>query len=99
MAEETAAAVGCAPEEVLVASTGVIGVPLKIDRVVAGIRSAALTLARSQGSDAARAIMTTDRFPKEHAVTVRTPRGSFTVGGMAKGSGMIEPNMATMLGF
>ena len=99
MAEETAAAVGCAPEEVLVASTGVIGVTLTIDRVVAGIRSAALTLARGQGSDAARAIMTTDPFPKEHAVTVRTPRGSFTVGGMAKGSGMIEPNMATMLGF
>jgi glutamate N-acetyltransferase/amino-acid N-acetyltransferase len=43
--------------------------------------------------------MTTDPFPKEHAVTVQTPRGAFTVGGMAKGSGMIEPNMATMLGF
>ena len=99
MAEETAAAVGCAPEEVLVASTGVIGVALKIDRVVAGIRAAALTLERSHGSDAARAIMTTDPFPKEHAVTVQTPRGSFTIGGMAKGSGMIEPKMATMLGF
>ena len=99
MATETAAAVGCAPEEVLVASTGVIGVTLKIDRVVAGIRAAALTMARSHGSDAARAIMTTDPVPKEHAVTVQTPQGSFTVGGMAKGSGMIEPNMATMLGF
>ncbi|MBI2828426.1 MAG: bifunctional glutamate N-acetyltransferase/amino-acid acetyltransferase ArgJ [Acidobacteria bacterium] len=99
MAQETASAVGCAPEEVLLASTGVIGVALKIDRVVAGIRAAVLALARSHGSDAALAIMTTDRFPKEHAATVRTPRGSFTVGGMAKGAGMIEPNMATMLGF
>ena len=81
MAEETAAAVGCAAEEVLVASTGVIGVALKIERVVAGIQAAALALARSNGSDAARAIMTTDPFPKEHAVAVQTPRGSFTVGG------------------
>ena len=99
MAEETAAAIGCAPDEVLVASTGVIGVTLKIDRVVAGVRAAARSMARGNGSDAARAIMTTDPFPKEYAATVQTPRGTFTVGGMAKGSGMIEPNMATMLGF
>jgi glutamate N-acetyltransferase/amino-acid N-acetyltransferase len=56
-------------------------------------------MSHTGGSDAARAIMTTDTFPKEHAVTVQTARGSFTVGGMAKGAGMIEPNMATMLGF
>lgn len=99
MAMETAAALGCAPEEVLVASTGVIGVSLPIDRVVGGIRRAVASLSDRSGSDAARAIMTTDPFPKEHAVTVQTPRGSFTVGGMAKGSGMIEPKMATMLGF
>ncbi len=99
MAAETAAAVGCATEEVLVASTGVIGVTLKIDRVVAGIRAAAGALSPDNGSDAARAIMTTDPFPKEHAVTVETPQGAFRIGGMAKGSGMIEPNMATMLGF
>ena len=99
MAAETAAAVGCAPEEVLVASTGVIGVALKIDRVVAGIRAAAGALSPDNGSDAARAIMTTDPFPKEYAVTVETPQGAFRIGGMAKGSGMIEPNMATMLGF
>ena len=99
MAVETAAAVGCTPEEVLVASTGVIGVTLKIDRVVAGIRTAARALSPANGSEAARAIMTTDPFPKEHAVTVDTPQGSFRIGGMAKGSGMIEPNMATMLGF
>jgi glutamate N-acetyltransferase/amino-acid N-acetyltransferase len=99
MAAETARAVGCAPEQVLVASTGVIGVGLKMDRVVPGIQAAAAGLARGKGSDAALAIMTTDPFPKEHAVRVETPRGSFIVGGTAKGSGMIEPNMATMLGF
>lgn len=99
MATATAAALGCAPEDVLVASTGVIGVALPIDRVVRGIRTAVDGMSHGSGADAARAIMTTDPFPKEHAVIVQTPRGSFTVGGMAKGSGMIEPNMATMLGF
>ena len=99
MAAETAAAVGCAPEHVLVASTGVIGVGLNMDRVVPGIRAAVAALARGEGAAAARAIMTTDPFPKEYAVRVQTARGAFTVGGTAKGSGMIEPNMATMLGF
>ncbi|HEY5617419.1 MAG TPA: bifunctional glutamate N-acetyltransferase/amino-acid acetyltransferase ArgJ [Vicinamibacterales bacterium] len=98
MATETAVALGCRPEEVLVASTGVIGVALPIDRVVSGIRQAVSTMTQNGGPDAARAIMTTDLFPKEHAVTVQTARGSFVVGGMAKGAGMIEPNMATMLG-
>jgi glutamate N-acetyltransferase/amino-acid N-acetyltransferase len=99
MASETARAVGCAPEQVLIASTGVIGVGLKMDRVLPGIQSAAAALARGRGSDTAQAIMTTDPFPKEHAVRVQTSRGSFVVGGTAKGSGMIEPNMATMLAF
>ncbi|MDA1184893.1 MAG: bifunctional glutamate N-acetyltransferase/amino-acid acetyltransferase ArgJ [Acidobacteria bacterium] len=99
MASETAQAIGCASRDVLVASTGVIGVALPIDRIVAGIRAAVPGLARSHGGDAARAIMTTDISPKECAVTVTTPRGAFTIGGMAKGAGMIEPNMATMLGF
>ena len=99
MTLETAKAVGCTPEQVLVASTGVIGVGLKMDRVVPGIRAAAAALAPGKGSDAAHAIMTTDPFPKEHAVRVQTAQGSFIVGGTAKGSGMIEPNMATMLGF
>jgi glutamate N-acetyltransferase/amino-acid N-acetyltransferase len=99
MTVETGAALGCAAEQVLVASTGVIGVNLKIDKVVAGIRTAVPALARERGSETARAIMTTDPFPKEAAVTVHTARGSFVVGGTAKGSGMIEPNMATMLGF
>jgi glutamate N-acetyltransferase/amino-acid N-acetyltransferase len=99
MASEVAAGLGCGPEEVLVASTGVIGVNLKMDKLVTGIRAAVPALTRGGGSEAARAIMTTDPFPKEHAVTVKTDRGTFVVGGTAKGSGMIEPNMATMLGF
>lgn len=99
MARDVAAALSCDPAHVLVASTGVIGVNLKMDRVSSGIQGAVAALARGKGSETARAIMTTDPFPKEYAVTVQTSRGSFTVGGTAKGSGMIEPNMATMLGF
>jgi glutamate N-acetyltransferase/amino-acid N-acetyltransferase len=99
MAKLTAAAVGCDPSAVLVASTGVIGVKLPLDKVERGIADAASKLSPSSGADAARAIMTTDPFPKEHAVTVQTAKGTFTIGGTAKGSGMIEPNMATMLGF
>ncbi len=74
MAAEVAGALGCPIEQVLVASTGVIGVNLKMDRVVPGIRTASAALARGKGSETARAIMTTDPFPKEHAVTVQTPR-------------------------
>jgi glutamate N-acetyltransferase / amino-acid N-acetyltransferase len=99
MAAVTAAALGCAPEEVLVASTGVIGVQLDIDKVKSGVARAASALSPSASDDATRAIMTTDPFPKSHAITVETPHGVFSVGGMAKGSGMIEPRMATMLGF
>ena len=99
MAAETATRLRCAPEQVLVASTGVIGVNLRMDKVLPGIAAAAAALGRDNGGALARAIMTTDPFPKEHAVTVRTAHGTFTVGGTAKGSGMIEPNMATMLGF
>ncbi|HEY6508474.1 MAG TPA: bifunctional glutamate N-acetyltransferase/amino-acid acetyltransferase ArgJ [Vicinamibacterales bacterium] len=99
MAAETAAALGCPIEEVLVASTGVIGVGLDLDRIAPHIRTAATGVARDAGAEMARAIMTTDPFPKDHAVAVHTPRGTFHVGGTAKGSGMIEPNMATMLGF
>ncbi len=99
MTSEAAAALACRPEDVLVASTGVIGVKLDITRVLPGIRTAAAALARGHGADAARAIMTTDPFPKSCAVTVTTPAGAFRVGGTAKGSGMIEPDMATMLGY
>jgi glutamate N-acetyltransferase/amino-acid N-acetyltransferase len=99
MAAEVANGLGCSADEVLVASTGVIGVNLRMDKLVAGIHAALPALTRDAGGDVARAIMTTDPFPKECAVTVQTARGSFMVGGTAKGSGMIEPNMATMLGF
>jgi glutamate N-acetyltransferase/amino-acid N-acetyltransferase len=98
MAREVATALGCAPGEVLVASTGVIGVNLKMGKVTPGIRTATAQLARGKGDEVARAIMTTDPFPKEEAVRVETAAGAFAVGGTAKGSGMIEPNMATMIG-
>jgi glutamate N-acetyltransferase/amino-acid N-acetyltransferase len=99
MAARTATAVGCGMSDVLVASTGVIGVKLDMAKVSCGIQSAAAALAVGAGGDAARAIMTTDPFPKEASVEITTDGGTFRVGGMAKGSGMIEPNMATMLGF
>lgn len=99
MADETARAIGCAPEQVLVASTGVIGVALKMDRVREGIPRAAAELSAEHGSLAAKAIMTTDPFPKEAAARIGIGGRTVTVGGTAKGSGMIEPMMATMLGF
>jgi glutamate N-acetyltransferase/amino-acid N-acetyltransferase len=99
MARQTAAVLACAPESVLVASTGVIGVKLVMPKVVEGIGRAAAALSLNGGGDAARAIMTTDPFSKEAAAEATAPGGTFRVGGMAKGSGMIEPMMATMLGF
>jgi glutamate N-acetyltransferase/amino-acid N-acetyltransferase len=99
MAAEVARALGCEPEEVLVASTGVIGVSLDPRKVTDGIIAAADALGDNH-AEAARSIMTTDPFPKEYAVKVDAGAGkSFTIGGMAKGSGMIEPMLATMLGF
>jgi glutamate N-acetyltransferase/amino-acid N-acetyltransferase len=98
MADAAAGAAGVDPAQALVASTGVIGVSLDRRRVTDGIAAAAKVLARDGGPAAARAIMTTDPFPKEAAVEVTTPSGTFRVGGIAKGSGMIEPLMATMLG-
>jgi glutamate N-acetyltransferase/amino-acid N-acetyltransferase len=95
----TASSLGCAPELVLVASTGVIGVNLKMEAIRRGVPAAVAALSTIGGADAARAIMTTDPFPKEAAVEVQTRAGRFHVGGMAKGSGMIEPRMATMLGY
>lgn len=94
MADAAARATGIEPSQVLVASTGVIGVSLDRRRVTDGIATAAKALARDGGPAAARAIMTTDPFPKEAAVEVTTASGRFRVGGIAKGSGMIEPLMA-----
>jgi glutamate N-acetyltransferase/amino-acid N-acetyltransferase len=82
-----------------VASTGVIGVNLNMHALRSGIPRAIDALSELGGSDAAEAIMTTDPFPKSCAVEVTTDRGRFRIGGMAKGSGMIEPRLATMLGY
>jgi glutamate N-acetyltransferase/amino-acid N-acetyltransferase len=99
MAAVTAEALNIGAEEVLVCSTGTIGVPLPMDKVVSGIKSAAGALSDNGGGDAARAIMTTDKVPKEAAVELKVGGRSVHIGGMAKGAGMIEPNMATMLAF
>lgn len=88
-------------EQVLVASTGVIGMQLPIDRIQNGVKALAPKLSDSKesGHEAACAIMTTDTKPKEVAVTFEVEGKTVTVGGMCKGSGMIHPNMCTMLSF
>ena len=95
MASATASLLDLKAKEVLVCSTGRIGVPLPMDRVKKGI--AALMPSASGSTKAAASIMTSDTFAKEFAVEVKTKAGSFRVGGIAKGAGMIDPNMATML--
>jgi glutamate N-acetyltransferase/amino-acid N-acetyltransferase len=92
-AAETATALGLEPEQVVVLSTGVIGVPLPMDRLLRGVHAAAAALSPDGGDAAAGAILTTDAGPKQAAVA----RDGFTVGGMAKGAGMIHPRLATML--
>ena len=93
-----AAALGARPEQLLVMSTGVIGVPLPMTRLAAGVASLAPLLSADGGPAAAEAIMTTDTRPKRAAVVVDLPGGRVTIGGMAKGAGMIHPDMATLLG-
>jgi glutamate N-acetyltransferase/amino-acid N-acetyltransferase len=92
-ASEAARLLGLDAEEVVVLSTGVIGAPLPLDRVRAGLVDAVKALAVTGDTDAAEAILTTDTKPK----TAVAARDGFVVGGMAKGSGMIHPNLATML--
>jgi glutamate N-acetyltransferase/amino-acid N-acetyltransferase len=99
MAAAVARAVSCPVEEVVVASTGVIGVRLPMDKVRAGIAEASRRLSVAGGAEAARAIMTTDTKPKEAAAEFRVGSATALVGGMAKGAGMIAPDMATMLAF
>ena len=95
-----AAHLGCEPDEVLPASTGLIGSRLPVAAMVATIPTLELRRTDGAGTDAARAIMTTDTRPKEHAVTARLDDGrEIRIGGMAKGAGMIHPQMATMLAF
>jgi len=98
MAKLTAASLGLAADLVLVASTGVIGVPLPMDAIRSGIPVAVNALS-SDGEGAARAILTTDNFPKTAAVRLDIDGVGVTIGGMAKGAGMIHPNMATTLCF
>ncbi len=97
MAELTAAKLGVAPEDVLVGSTGVIGRLLPMDRVAAGI--AALSPVAGGGDAFANAIMTTDTYSKQTAARLRVDGRTYVVGGAAKGSGMIHPDLATMFGF
>lgn len=99
MVSEIAKVLGIVPEEVLTASTGVIGMQLRMAPIRKGapLLKDALTTDRQGAKDAARAIMTTDTILKECAVTFEQDGSTITVGGMSKGSGMIHPNMATML--
>ena len=100
-AEAAALALGISAESVLVASTGVIGMQLPMDRITAGVKAMAPLLDGSleSGTGASRAIMTTDTKNKEVAVRFELGGTTVTMGGMCKGSGMIHPNMCTMLSF
>jgi glutamate N-acetyltransferase/amino-acid N-acetyltransferase len=97
MAALTAAEIGCAPAQVLVASTGIIGRPLWMDRLRSGIPAAAAALSPDGGEDASNAICTTDAYPKTGEETVVLAGGEVRLGAMAKGAGMIRPDMATMI--
>ena len=94
-----AEALGLKPEDIIVASTGVIGQVLPIEPIEKGIAALAPILSRNGNMDAVEAIMTTDTKPKEEAYEIEIGGKSVKIGAMAKGSGMIHPNMATMLGF
>ncbi len=100
-AEHAGKLLGIPAEAVLVASTGVIGMAMPVDRLCAGIDKlvAAKAATPEAGLDAAKAIMTTDTVHKQVAVEVELGGKTVTIGGMCKGSGMIHPNMCTMLGF
>ena len=99
MSELAAAALGISAQEVIVASTGVIGQPLDIAPIAAKLGELAARLSAEGGADACEAIMTTDTKPKEVAVEFTLGGKTCRLGGIAKGSGMIHPNMATMLVF
>lgn len=101
MVEQTAMVLSIPETSVLIASTGVIGVPLPIEKILSGIPQAANLLDSSQEADdaVAEGIVTTDTFIKQASITIEVQGVEVTLGGMAKGSGMIHPNMATMLAF
>ncbi|MBI4559224.1 MAG: bifunctional glutamate N-acetyltransferase/amino-acid acetyltransferase ArgJ [Candidatus Hydrogenedentes bacterium] len=98
-AQRVAQSLGLEPNEVCVCSTGVIGVPLPMDRITKGVDACAAALSEKGGGDAAAAILTTDMRPKEIAIALDLAAGRVCIGGMVKGAGMIAPNMATMLCF
>lgn len=100
-AEKTAQLMGISPDAVLVASTGVIGNQIPVEKLLAGVEklAAARAATKEAGTLAAEAIMTTDTVSKQAAVQVELGGRTVTVGGMCKGSGMIHPNMCTMLAF
>lgn len=97
MAAAAAFKLGVERNQVLVASTGVIGVDLPVDRIKEGVEK--IKLNKKGGHELARAIMTTDTRPKEIALWVSDSTGHYVISGIAKGAGMIHPNMATLLGF
>jgi glutamate N-acetyltransferase/amino-acid N-acetyltransferase len=97
--EFLAVKLGLKPEEVLVSSTGVIGQPLPMEVMLKGVNKISGMLSDDGGLDAAEAIMTTDLRIKSYALKVKLNSGEITIGGICKGSGMIMPNMATMLAF
>lgn len=99
MTQQTANILGFKKEEVLVASTGVIGEPLPVEKILNGIITIANYLTDGDEKDAAEAIMTTDTFYKAESSRFKIDGKEVTISGIAKGSGMIHPNMATMLGF
>ena len=94
-----AARLGLAPDEVLICSTGVIGVPIPMEVLVAGLDPLVAALGPTGGGAAAEAILTTDLVAKEIALEAQLGGRRVRIGGMAKGSGMIHPDMATMLGY
>jgi glutamate N-acetyltransferase/amino-acid N-acetyltransferase len=98
-AEAAAALLGCAPEDVFVASTGVIGEPLPVGKITATLPGLCEALASGGFREAAEAIRTTDTFAKGACASARIGDAKVTIAGIAKGSGMIQPDMATMLAF
>ncbi len=99
MAQKTAQCLGIDEKSVLVASTGIIGLQLPIDTITSGIEKACSVLSVDGGDDSAHAIMTTDSYTKQIAVQFKIDGKEIFIGGIAKGSGMIHPNMGTMLSF
>ncbi|MBC7958660.1 MAG: bifunctional glutamate N-acetyltransferase/amino-acid acetyltransferase ArgJ, partial [Vallitaleaceae bacterium] len=98
IASLTASLLDCGSDKVLLGSTGVIGQPLDMEKIRSGIQAAVENMSPDGGKDAATAIMTTDLITKQIAVEIEIKGTKVKIGGMAKGSGMIHPNMATMIG-